>query len=132
MQPISLQQTAQRLAQGREAAVQRKKRLQGEEARYTTILHSARRQLELSVVEYCLADTVHKLSGTHSAVPGWCYASKEQLAYGLSLTRQSIHNMIRRLKEKEILEAHPETGHLRTTALWRDTVEVLKARVFAD
>src|SRR6185503_18248138 len=104
MQHISLNSAASKIAHDREAFVQRKKRLQGEEARYTLILHSARKALDITINEYCLADTVHKLSGNRSNVPGWCYASKEQLGATLGVSRQSIHNMINSLKGKSLLE----------------------------
>lgn len=68
----------------RQASMQRKRRLQGEEARYTVILHSARKKLDISINEYCLADTVHKLSSNRSSVPGWCYASRSISAQGLA------------------------------------------------
>jgi hypothetical protein len=132
MQPISLHQRAQQLSDQRQAFVQRKKRLAGEEARYTLILHTARKQLDISVNEYCLADTVHKLSGNRSTVPGWCYASKEHLGSVLGVSRRSIHNMINSLKGRGILELQEDTGYLRTTEVWREAVEVLRTKVFAD
>jgi hypothetical protein len=132
MQPISLQQTMHRIAERKEATVQRRKRLQGEEARYTLILHSARKALDITINEYCLADTVHKLSGNRSTVPGWCYASKEHLGSVLGVSRRSIHNMINSLKGRGILELQEDTGYLRTTEAWREAVEVLRTKVFAD
>lgn len=134
MQPIStsLRHNVQRLADGREVAAQRKRRMQAEEARYTLVLHSARKQLGITINEYCLADTIHKLSGSRSPVPGWCYAAKEQLGKSLGFSRQSIHSMINKLKGKELIEVQSETGYLRSTDLWRDTVEILKTRVFGD
>ena len=132
MQPISLQQTMHRIAERKEAIVQRRKRLQGEEARYTLILHSARKALDITINEYCLADTVHKLSGNRSTVPGWCYASKEHLGSVLGVSRRSIHNMINSLKGRGILELQEDTGYLRTTEAWREAVEVLRTKVFAD
>lgn len=132
MQHISLRQQSQQISDQRQALVQRKKRLAGEEARYTLILHSARKQLDITINEYCLADTVHKLSGNRSTVPGWCYASKEHLGYNHGVSRQSIHNMINKLKEKTLIEVQDETGYLRTTDLWRDTVEILRTKVFGE
>lgn len=132
MQPISFRQTSQRIEAGHQQAQQRRKRLQGEEARYTLILHSARKVLDITINEYCLADTVHKLSGNRSNVPGWCYAAKEHLAGTLGLSRRSIHNMINSLKGKGIIEVQEETGYLRTTEAWREAVEVLKTKVFGD
>jgi hypothetical protein len=132
MQRISLSHSAQQVAGHHQAFIQRKKRLAGEEARYTLILHSARKQLGISINEYCLADTVHKLSGNRSTVPGWCYASKEHIGHSLGVSRQSIHNMINKLKGKALIEVQDETGYLRTTDLWRETVEVLRTKVFAE
>ena len=122
----------QRLGEHRETATQRKRRMQTEEARYTLVLHSARKQLDVTINEYCLADTIHKLSGSRSPVPGWCYASKENLGKSLGFSRQSIHSMINKLKHKSLIEVQDETGYLRSTDLWRDTVEILKTKVFGD
>jgi hypothetical protein len=132
MEPISRQYMTQRVEQQRDAWQQRKKRLQGEEARYTLILHSARKALDITINEYCLADTIHKLSGNRSTVPGWCYASKEHLGMSLGVSRRSIHNMINSLKGKRLVEVQEETGYLRTTDAWRDAVEVLKTKIFSD
>lgn len=132
MDRISLQKNSRDLAQHFTAHVQRKKRMQGEEARYTMVLHSARKSLHISINEYCLSDTIHKLSGARSPVPGWCYASKEHLGRSLGFSRQSIHAMINKLKKKELVEVQEDTGYLRSTDLWRDTVEILKSKVFAD
>jgi hypothetical protein len=132
MEPISRQYMTQRVEQQRDAWQQRKKRLQGEEARYTMILHSARKALDITINEYCLADTIHKLSGNRSTVPGWCYASKEHLGMSLGVSRRSIHNMINSLKGKQLVEVQEETGYLRTTDAWRDAVEVLKVKIFGS
>ncbi|MFM9726209.1 hypothetical protein ACKI1L_37425, partial [Streptomyces scabiei] len=93
---------------------------------------AARKKLGITINEYCLADTVHKLSSNRSSVPGWCYASKEHLGEGLGFSRQSIHNMINSLKEKELLELDESTGYIRTSEKWRAAVEVLRDRVFGD
>ena len=73
-----------------------------------------------------------ELSGNRSTVPGWCYASKEHIGHSLGVSRQSIHNMINKLKEKALIEVQDETGYLRTTDLWRETVEILRTKVFGE
>ena len=84
--------------------------------RFTTILHDARIKLGISVAEYCLADVIHQLSGNHSDVPGWCFASKEYLGDVLGYSRQSIHAMIKNLEKKGIIERNPTNpDHLRST-----------------
>jgi biotin operon repressor len=122
----------QRLAQQERKQSERKGRLQSEEARYTVILHHPRKKLGMTINEYCLADTVHKLSSSRSMVPGWCYASKEHLAESLGFSRRSIHNMINSLKGKGILEVQQGTGYLQTTELWHESVEVFRDKVFGQ
>jgi len=73
---------------------------------------------------------VHKLSGNRSMVPGWCYASKDHLAESLGFTRRGIQKMVRRLKDKGILEAQEGTDYLRTTELWYESVEVFRDKMF--
>jgi hypothetical protein len=75
MKPISLAYQKQRLGQHHHAQGERKTRLQSEEARYTVILHHPRKTLGMTINEYCLADTVHKLSSSRSMVPGSADAS---------------------------------------------------------
>lgn len=96
------------------------------------VLHSARKQLKITINEYCLADSIHKLSSTRSNFPGWCYASKEHLGKTLGFSRRSIHNMLNSLEKKGLIEIQDKTGHLRTTEAWRSAVEVLKNKVFGD
>jgi len=110
----------------------RRKKLQTEEAMYSLVLHSSRKKLKLTINEYCLADSIHKLSSNRSVVPGWCYASKKHLGRSLGFSRQSIHNMINKLKEKGLVEIQEDTGYLRTTQLWYETIEVFKNKVFGE
>src|ERR1044071_5782062 len=132
MKPISahVDHARQRIGQQQQANAERRTRLQSEEARYTVILHHPRKKLGMTINEYCLADTVHKLSSSRSMVPGWCYASKEHLAESLGFSRRSIHNMINSLKGKGILEVQQGTGYLQTTQLWHESVEVFRDKVF--
>lgn len=102
-----------------------------DEARYTLILYPARKKLDISIAEYCLVDCVHKLSTARSAIGGWCVASKEDLGQSLGFARQSIHVLIRRLRDKGLIMVQPQTGYLQATSKWVDTVEITKAIVFA-
>jgi CRP-like cAMP-binding protein len=132
MKPISSQmpRVELRLAQHQQARAERKTRLQSPEARYTVVLHHPRKQLGITVSEYCLADAVHKLSSSRSMVPGWCYASKEHLGESLGFTRRGVQKMIQSLKGKGILEAQEGTDYLRTTQLWHESIEVFRDKVF--
>ena len=85
--------------------------------------------IRITINEYCLADTIQKLSGNRSGVPGWCYAKKEHLAKNLGFSRQSIHSMIKNLIKHGIIERSEETGYLRTTEVWYEKVETFKERL---
>lgn len=90
---------------------------------FTTILHDKRKELDLNLIEYCVADTIYNLSNNpKSPVQGWCYASKETLAKILDTTRQTIHNSINKLTEKLIIEKNEETKYLRTTEKWFNSI----------
>jgi len=132
MEKAPFEKSINRLNQQFAAGARRRQKLQPEEARYTLVLHSARKSLKITINEYVLADSIHKLSSNRSTVPGWCYASKEHLGKTLGFSRRSIHNMLNSLKKKGLIEIQEENGHLRTTEAWRGAVEVLKSRVFGD
>ena len=72
---------------------------------YTTIIHRTRIKFGLTVNEYCVADSIYKLS--HSK--GWCYASKEYLGKTLGLSKQSIHTILNTLLKKGFVEKEEET-----------------------
>ena len=90
---------------------------------FTTILHDKRKRLGLSLMEYCIADTVYNLSNNpKSPVHGWCYASKEALADILGTTRQTIFTCVNNLIEKGLVEKHEETRYLRTSESWYNNI----------
>ena len=132
MEKAPFEKSINRLNQQFAAGAKRRQKLQPEEARYTLVLHAARKSLKITINEYVLADSIHKLSSNRSTVPGWCYASKEHLGKTLGFSRRSIHNMLNSLKKKGLIEIQEENGHLRTTEAWRGAVEVLKSRVFGE
>ena len=132
MEKAPFERSLNRINQQFAAGARRRQKLQPEEARYTLVLHSARKSLKITINEYVLADSIHKLSSNRSTVPGWCYASKEHLGKTLGFSRRSIHNMLNSLEKKGLVETNPENGHLRTTEAWRGAVEVLKDKVFGN
>lgn len=99
---------------------------------YTVIIHEAKTRMNLTVNEYVLADSVHKLSGNHSATSGWCHASKAHLARVLGVSERSIFSLLNKLRDSGVVETHPDRPSLlRTTRKWHNTVEVLRARVYS-
>jgi hypothetical protein len=88
-----------------------------EKLNFTTILHSPRSQLGITINEYCVADLIYNLSKN-----GWCYATREYIADCLSLDRRSVTNLTQKLIDKGLMEKDPETKYLRTTDLWYNTI----------
>lgn len=87
--------------------------------KYTQILHEPRIELGLSVLEYCVADSIYHLSNNPAAaVRGWCYASKKEIGEKIGISEQSVFNILKRLFEKKLVEKHEITKHLRTTEKW--------------
>jgi hypothetical protein len=100
-----------------------------EQPRYTLILHQIRKQLGLSLMEYCVADSIYHLSNNPtSKVPGWCFASKEKIADFLSTTDRTVFACISSLLEKGLVEKEETTKHLRTTRKWYENVVLIKAK----
>lgn len=93
---------------------------------YTTILHSARKNLKLSCNEYCVADSIHLLCSNPSApVPGWCTMTRTRLGAELDLSRRTVIDIVNKL-EKNNLVIRNEEDHLKTTKTWFDTVHGAK------
>mgnify|MGYP007100052492 CR=1 FL=1 len=97
--------------------------------KYTTIIHKIRIDLDLSCNEYCVADTVYSLSNNPTGV-GWCYASKKNIADFMGMTDRAVIKIIKKLIEKGIIDRKEDTGWLKTTQIWYDSVvlERLKMR----
>lgn len=94
---------------------------------YTIINHTAREALDLSWLEYGLADLIYNLSNNpKSSYPNWCYASKKTLAKNLGITERQIYKLLNKLEDKKLVERHSETSHLKTTAEWYNLVVINK------
>ena len=90
---------------------------------YTLINHASRRALGISEAEYCLLDLVYKYAtNPNSRVPGWCYASKPEIAKEREISERGLYKMASRLQGAGLLQTHPQTGHWRTTSKWFEAV----------
>jgi hypothetical protein len=106
------------------------KEVEKEVLSYSLILHEARRKLDLSLNEYCVADSIYNLSNNPgSRVPGWCYASKKKISQMLGFKQWSIFNILSNLQRKGLIERDPETKYIKTTQLWYDTVILGKIKL---
>lgn len=99
--------------------------------RHSTIYHPIRRKYKISLLEYCLADSIYHLSNDPSGkVQGWCYASKKKLADNFDISETYIFSNINNLIEKGLIERDEETKYLRTTKKWYE--EVILCRELYD
>jgi len=100
-----------------------------EQLNYTLILHQIRKKLRLTLMEYCIADSIYHLSNNpKNKVKGWCYASKEHIANFLGTTRATIFDNINKLIKKGLIEKESETKYLRTTQKWYDNVVIMRIK----
>lgn len=87
---------------------------------YTTIIHPIRKALALSLNEYCVLDSVYRLS-KNTKYGGWCVMSKKCMAEDLDISERSVFEILATLKEKALIEAN-DLGHIRTMDLWNELV----------
>ncbi len=100
--------------------------------RFTTILHDVRIELGLSLLEYCLYDSIHALSHNR-----WCTKSKENFAAWYGVDTRTIYRAIDKGIERGYLEKPKKKlserdGRLRTTKLWYDSVVLQKKEMKKD
>lgn len=89
--------------------------------------HQIRKDLKLSLIEYCVADSIYHLSNNpNSKVVGWCWVSKKNLATIFGTTSQTIHTCLRKLINSNIVEKDENTRYLRTTKKWYERVVLIK------
>ena len=85
---------------------------------YTTIIHPIRVALSLSLNEYCVLDSIYRLS-QNIKYGGWCVQSKANLAKDLDLGDRVIFTIIKTLEEKDLIERNDQ-GNLRTKDSWNE------------
>jgi CRP-like cAMP-binding protein len=89
-----------------------------ERPRFTSILHNAREKLGLSLLEYCVADSIYILCNNPDRdirKLGWCYASKEYLGKFIGITDRAVYKIINRLIKKGIIEKN-DKKYLKATS----------------
>lgn len=94
---------------------------------FSTIDHKVRVELDLGLLEYCLADLIYHLGNNpRSTHQGWCYAKKQTLAENLSTSRRHTHRLLNKLEKKGLIEIDLETNFVRTTVKWYDLVIITR------
>lgn len=91
---------------------------------YTVVIHRVRKQLGISVEEYCVADSIHKLSRPV------CKAGAESIAQHLELNIRSVRRYLKHLQEADIVkQVTDEFGQWvgwETTDKWYTTAVVAR------
>ena len=90
--------------------------------RYTTVQHDVRLKLELSLIEYCLADSIDKLSNRPNFP--WCELSRPRLGDFIGVSETTVKESIKKLETMGLIEVDPDTRKLRTTTTWHKEVNV--------
>ena len=101
--------------------IKRKKRTL-DKPRYTVVLHEVRERLDLSINNYVVLDSIHKLSHTNEQYP-YCTMSKDEMAKFLKLHRATVFRAINEGIRQGLIERTPE-HFLRTTRKWVELVEI--------
>ncbi|MGL6009673.1 MAG: conserved phage C-terminal domain-containing protein [Culicoidibacterales bacterium] len=88
--------------------------------------------LNITDSEYCLIDTVMKLANNQgSKHPGWCYASKQELAEDRGVSRQGLIKMINRLEGLGLIE-RGVNNFIRHTQKWYDLAVLDKEKIISE
>ena len=88
---------------------------------FTNINHGPRLKLELSMEEYCVADSIYHLSNNpKNKHNGWCNMRQDTMAELLGVSSRTILRSEKKLLDKGLIE---KSGNLkRTTAKWYENV----------
>lgn len=82
----------------------------------TTFKNEVRVDLGLKNDDYLVALFIQEqMLNQESAIQGWCYASKEQIAQYLGLSRRTITTILKKLHDKGLIEKFAATRFIKTT-----------------
>lgn len=87
---------------------------------YTTIIHEKRKLLKLTLIEYCIADMVDKMSNKPEYP--YCKKTQSELAADLEISRRTLVTAMQKMVKLGLLE---KKGHgFRSTEKWHEAVHV--------
>lgn len=75
--------------------------------KFTTVLHTVRKSLGLTVVEYCMLDLIYQVQ-TYPANAGKCEKSYAELSEVLGISKSGAAEICKRLEERGFLEKKGE------------------------
>ena len=77
---------------------------------FTTILHDKRKEFNLTILEYCLLDSIYHLSKRK----GFCYKSKKSFGEFLGISERQVYNILNKLEDKGMIR-RDENKHIYPT-----------------
>lgn len=86
--------------------------------RFTTIDWEQLHTLEVSIEQYCLADTIAALSQTDNSFGGWCVKKVTEIGADLGIKRASTYRYVDHLIKAGLIVRDSQTGHLKATKKW--------------
>ncbi len=87
--------------------------------KFVTIDIEARENLCITNSEYILCWVIYFRQTAPSGI-GWCWESKKNLATYVGCRERNCSKLISSLLDKQIIQRHEITKHLRTTQIWYD------------
>ncbi len=98
---------------------------------YNMIIHQAREEFKLNVLEYAIVDTIDKLSRSDKGILAgrWCFSKHENLGKCMGVSKKTIDRMLPGLLKKKLLEKDERTKWLRTTDRWTERVNFYKGKL---
>jgi hypothetical protein len=90
---------------------------------YVQVDFNVKKALDLKLTEYCFLAVVDYMAYNAANHTRWCYASRKTLAERIDVSERYIYTITQRMVEKGLLEEDTETGNMRTTPLWFQTID---------
>jgi len=87
----------------------------------TSITEQLRRDLDITRDEYALCKYTHyRQADPRMIKAGWCTDEKDEVAYFVGISRQSLRPMLLRMEAKGLIEVFGAKGWFRATSKWID------------
>lgn len=89
---------------------------------FTTVHHAVREKFDLSMMEYCVIDSINTLSNNPNHP--YCTTKREKIAEWLRTSRQTVQVTIKKAIELGLIEKEEGGTGLRSTEKWVANVEL--------
>ena len=96
---------------------------------YNTILHNIRKQQGLSMLEYCICDSVYHLS-KNPDMPR-CTMSRETMAKFFDVSKRTVIRSIDKITKMWFIEKDEQTKYIRTSKIWYE-LAIINREIIGD